>query len=65
MPLVTKRARGGDATGGSGDGDAAGDENEHHVCARGGCGKAGIMQCGECKQVCVCVSDVECMIRSH
>jgi hypothetical protein len=51
MPLVTKRARGGGATGGSGDGDAAGDDNEHHVCARGGCGKAGIKRCGECKQV--------------
>jgi hypothetical protein len=55
MPLVTKRARGGDATGGSGDGAAAGDDNEHHVCARGGCGKEGIKRCGECKQVCVCV----------
>ena len=53
MPLVTKRARGGDATGGSGDDDTAGDDNEHHVCARGGCGKAGIKRCGECKQVCV------------
>jgi hypothetical protein len=51
MPLVTKRARGGDAPGGSGDGDAADDDNEHHVCARGGCEKAGIKRCGECKQV--------------
>jgi hypothetical protein len=51
MPLVTKRARGGDAPGGSGDGDAADDDNEHHVCARGGSEKAGIKRCGECKQV--------------
>jgi hypothetical protein len=30
------------------------------VYARGGCGKAGIKRCGECKQVCVChcVSEV-------
>jgi hypothetical protein len=55
MPLMTKcRVKGGDATGGSGDGDAACDDVDHghYVCAHAGCDEVGIKRSSDSKQVC-------------